>query len=271
MRLSRQARLKRAKLGRLKCLIIILSLASIWFPVRAQTNELSLSAACALARQHNWDLLAAHSGVDAATAALLITREFPNPNLSAGSTKIGERENATPAGNGLWARSYDTVFAVNQLIEIGGKRASRQAAARAGVTGARARFRDAVRGLDQGVTKAYVAAALATENARILRASADFMGQEVVIAQARYQAGDLAEADLQQLQVSAGQYTLQAQAAETAALQARIAVDILLGREQPRGAWTPGDNLADLATAPVAAETSHQRCPARCAGGSGRP
>ena len=79
---------------------------------------------------------------------------------------------ATAQGNGLWQRNYDTIGAVSQLIEIAGKRHDRQMAARAGVLGAKARFYDAKRALDQGVTKAYIAALLAAENARILTESA---------------------------------------------------------------------------------------------------
>lgn len=208
--------------------------------------SLSLAAAQQAALQRNWDLLAARSGVDAATAQLLMVQEFPNPNLSASSAKIGARENSTPAGNGIWARSYDTIFAVNQLIEIGGKRRDRQAAARAGMRSAKARFLDAKRTLDQGVTKAYVAALLAEENERVLRESAGYMRQEQEIAEARFRAGDLAESDLKQIQVAAEQYGLQEQAAEAAALQARTAVDILLGVDRPTGRWQPADALEQI-------------------------
>ncbi len=81
-------------------------------------------------------------------------------------------------GNGLWERNYDSIAAVNQLIEIGGKRHNRQVSARAGVAGARAGFFDARQLLDQGVTKAYIAAVLAGENAWILNESAGFFAMK---------------------------------------------------------------------------------------------
>lgn len=214
--------------------------------VTAQTNVLTLSDAQRIALAHNWDLLAAKSSVDAATAQLLIAKEFPNPNLSAATAKIGNYENDTSAGNGIWARSYDTIFAVNQLFEIGGKRRDRQAAARANVLGAQARFWDAKRQLDDGVTKTYVAALLANENARLLRESAGYMQHEQEIAEARFHAGDLADADLKQIQVAAGQYILQANAAEAAAVQARIALEVLLGNRAPHGDWQAGDSLEQI-------------------------
>lgn len=201
----------------------------------AATNALSLAAAKQIAFQRNWDLLAAKSGVDAAEAQLLVVKEFPNPTLSWNTYKIGTHENATALGNSLVERNYDTIAAVSQLIEIGGKRRNRQAAARAGVLGAKARFLDAKRSLDQGVTKAYVAALLALDNARILTESAGYMQHEREIAEARFQAGDLAESDLKQIQIAAEQYELQARSAEAAAVQARIGVEILLGINKPAG------------------------------------
>ena len=217
----------------------------------AVTNTLSLAEQNRLAFERNWDLLAAKSGVDAAQAQLIVAKEFPNPTFSYSTAKIGSHENDTPLGNGLWSRSYDTIFAVNQLVEIGGKRRDRQVSAQAGITGARARFYDARRLLDQGVTKAYVATLFAGENARILNESAGMLRHEVEIAQARLKAGDISDSDEKQIENSADVFALQARSAETAAVQARIAVDILLGVPQPAGNWTPSETLAQMSfTAP---------------------
>src|SRR5260221_14793188 len=70
-------------------------------------QPLSLSQAQQTAFQRNWDLLAAKSGIDFATAQLLVTKEFPNPTLSLSTVKIDPRGNSTPLGNGVWSRSYD--------------------------------------------------------------------------------------------------------------------------------------------------------------------
>ena len=228
-----------------KTIVALLTVIAV-SSAEAQTKALTLAGAKRLALERNWDLLAARSGVDAATAQLLVAREFPNPNLSVATARIGDRQNSTTLGNGLWARSYDTIFAVNQLIEIGGKRHDRQTAARAGVLGAKARFLEAKRLLEQGVTKAYVGTLLANETARSLRESAGYMQHEQEIAAARFNAGDLAESDLKQIQVAAGQYILQANAAEVAAVQARITVEILLGISEPKGDWQPDDSLEQI-------------------------
>ena len=213
----------------------------------AATNMLSLADAKRMAFERNWDLLATKSGMDAAQAQLLVAKEFPNPTFSYSTAKIGPHESSTTLGNGLWSRSYDTIFAVNQLIEIGGKRHDRMASAQAGITGARARFYDAQRLLDQGVTKAYLSALLAGENARILNDSARMLHHEVDIAQARLKAGDISDSDEKQIENNADVFELQAKSAEAAAVQARVAVEILLGNEQPKGNWTPMDALAQMA------------------------
>jgi outer membrane protein TolC len=94
--------------------------------------KLSLAQAHRMAFQRNWDLLAAKSDVDIATAQRLVAREFPNPTASFGITKISVDSAYPNSGVGFWGRSYDTVAAVSQLIEVGGKRRARQNAAAAG-------------------------------------------------------------------------------------------------------------------------------------------
>ena len=212
---------------------------------------LGLPAARQRAFERNWDLLAARSGVDSATAQLLVAKEFPNPTLALSTARLGNRENSTPLGNSLWNRSYDSIAAVSQLLEIGGKRSRRQASAQAGLNGARARFFDARRTLDQGVTKAYLAVLLAEENARVLTESARSLQRESDIAEARFHAGDISAADLKQIQNNAAEFDLQARSAEATAAQARIQVELLLGEPKPEGHWNPVETLTDLAAAPA--------------------
>jgi cobalt-zinc-cadmium efflux system outer membrane protein len=232
-----------------KNIIAILLVVIAVLDARAQTNALTLADAKQIAFERNWDLLAAKSGIDAAQAQLLIAKEFPNPTASISTAKIGDQESSTTMGNGLWERNYDSIAAVNQLIEIGGKRRDRQTSAKAGVIGARARFFDARRSLEQGVTKAYVAALLADENARVLNESAKMLRHEVEIAQARLKAGDISDSDEKQIENNADTFELQAKSAEAAAVQARITVEILLGVAQPRGNWTPTDTLEQIVAA----------------------
>ena len=195
-------------------------------------------------------MLAAKSGIDSATAQLIIAKEYPNPTGSLSTAQVGSGQAGTTAGNSISNRSYDTIAAVSQLVEIAGKRGDRQEAARAGIAGARARFHDAKRSLDQGVTKAYIAALFAEETYRNLSQSSGYLKKEVKVAKHRFEIGDLSDSDKKQIEVAAEQFELQAKTAKAAAIQARIAVEILLAVAQPKGNWTPRDSLDKLAKAP---------------------
>jgi cobalt-zinc-cadmium efflux system outer membrane protein len=215
--------------------------------------SLSLAEAQRLAFQRNWDLLAARSDVDFATAQRIVSREFPNPTLSASTTKMStdRNPNSTTLGNSVWNRSYDTLVAVNQLFEIGGKRASRQASAAAGIKASEARLQEARRTLSLGVTQAYVAAILADEGVQILRQSSGSLRQEARIAETRLNAGDISRAEKSQIEIAADRLELDAQASEANARSARIALEVLLGEKNPQGNWQAADSLQTLAeTAP---------------------
>lgn len=210
---------------------------------------LSLAEAKKIAFQNNWDLLAAKSDVDLAVAQKLVVREFPNPGFSLGTSGISAngRGNSTEAGNGFWQRNYDTVVAVGQLFEISGKRSSRKASAAAGLRGAEARLLNARRVLEAGVTQAYVEALLAQANADILKQSAESLRKEADIADARLKAGDISRVDKSQIEIEAEKLELDSSTASSAAVTAKIAVEVLMGVNQPAGDWTPGDALEELA------------------------
>jgi cobalt-zinc-cadmium efflux system outer membrane protein len=218
-------------------------------------QQLSLAGAQRIAFEKNWDLLAAAAGVDAATAQKIIAHEFPNPTLSLYSSLINvdNHPSGTTEGNGLWERSYDTIFAINQLFEIGGKRRNRKASAQAGFEGAKAQLFDARRTLDVAVAKAYVAAAQAEENVRVLLQSAGTLREEARIAEVRLRAGEISSADRSQIEIIAEQLELNAQSAKSAAAQARVTLEVLLGVAHPDADCVVTDHLETLcaATTPI--------------------
>src|ERR1035437_8017883 len=221
-------------------------------------QRLSLADAQRLAFERNWDLLAAAAGVDAATAQKIVVHEFPNPTLSLSSSKINvdNHPSSTAASNGLWDRSYDTVFAINQLFEIGGKRRSRKASAQAGFEGAKAQLFDARRTLDLAVARAYVAAAQAEENVRVLLQSAGTLREEARIAEVRLQAGEISNSDKSQIEITAEQFELNAQSAKSAAAQARVALEVLLGVPRPNADCELSDRLDALCAATTPLNTN---------------
>jgi len=195
------------------------------------TASLSLAEAKRLAFLRNWDLLAAKSDVDLATAQRLVAHEFPNPvaSFSVQKINIDNHSAGTSEGNGFWERNYDTIAAVNQLIEIGGKRRARKDSATAGLRSAEARLADARRTLDAGVTQAYVTVLLAEEKRQVLTDSAASLRKEAGIAEARQHAGEISLADKSQIEIAAERLELDATSAAADARNATIALETVLG------------------------------------------
>src|SRR5215475_3892863 len=193
------------------------------------TSSLSLGEAKSLAFVRNWDLLAAKSDVDLATAQRLVAREFPNPvaSFSVQKINIDNHSSGTSEGNGFWERNYDTIAAVNQLIEIGGKRRARKDSATAGLRSAEARLADARRTLDAGVTQAYVAVLVAEEKRQILTDSATLLRKEASIAEARQHAGEISLADKSQIEIAADRLELDAATAEADSRNAAVTLETL--------------------------------------------
>ena len=220
-------------------------------PDNATPPVLSLADARRIGFERNWDLLAAKANVDLALAQKIVAREFPNPtaNLSTSKLNTDSHPSSTVSGNGVWDRNYDTIVAISQLLEIGGKRSARQASTAAGHESAEASFRDARRTLDLAVTKAFIAALLSEENVRVLKKSSESLRREATIASTRLNAGDISSNDRNQIEIAAERLELDAQAAKSTAATARIAVEVLLGTKSPSGNWKPANRLPDLASA----------------------
>ena len=77
----------------------------------AQT--LSLAQAKEIAFEKNWDLLAAKSGIDFATAQLIVSKEFPNPTAAWSTTSIGAHGSTRP-----WAMGFGNATTIQLLQSI---------------------------------------------------------------------------------------------------------------------------------------------------------
>ena len=221
-------------------------------------SKLSLVEARRVAFLRNWDILAAKSDVDIATAQSIVSHEYPNPTASLSTAKISvdDHPSSTVMGNGFWERSYDTIAAINQQVEIGGKRRARQQSTDAGLRGAGARLADTRRILNAGVTQAYVGVLLAERKRQILLDSAASLRQEAKIAEARQQAGEISLADKAQIEIAAQRLDLDAQAAEADAHKARVDLEVLLGEKTPQGKIQLADELEPLAEPPSLTKNS---------------
>jgi cobalt-zinc-cadmium efflux system outer membrane protein len=210
----------------------------------APAPGLTLAAAQALALARNDDYKVAEAQVGAALAQLRVAREFPNPTLGLSTAKIstdGVTE-ATPLGNGLLARSYDSIVSLSQLFTVG-KRGLQRDAATAGVHAAEFQRDDARRLLLLAVTQAYAAGLAARQQAAALQDSAAKLRHEADIAAHRLKAGDLSASDEAQLEIAADQDELGADAEAAAARTAVVTLEILLGEPAPRGTTLLADSL----------------------------
>jgi cobalt-zinc-cadmium efflux system outer membrane protein len=219
------------------------------FSYESQTTSLSLADAQSQALKRNLDLKTAQSQVEAALAQIRIAKEFPNPSLGISTAKINTdgTSNATPAGNKFLNRSYDSIISLNQFLELGGKRGLREDAAKAGHISAIAQLDDTKRLVLLAVSQAYVAALEARKEANIMLESSRSLSREAGIATERFRAGDIAETDKAQLEISAKRLELDALASEQNAKLAVILVETLIGEKNPQGQTQLTDSLERVA------------------------
>ena len=212
-----------------------------------QGAPLHLDDALALALHQNFDLLSAGEDTRIAEAGLHAAREWPNPSVSALSSRIHvSGGDGTELGNDLWAREYDNVLQIAQPYELGGLRHARQQAAAATVDAARDQFADLKRMLEDQVVEAYAAAALAEANARIAHESAGYLRDEAHIAEVRWHSGDISRSDFDQITIAASRFELDANTATSTAFVQRLALERLLGQAEPRGVTELADSLETL-------------------------
>lgn len=239
----------------LGCLILGIGGSLFAVAATAQTNaaadalKLGLNEACRLAFERNWDLLAAKADVDVAQAQQIVAREFPNPVASLSVSKISASAahgSGTVLGNGLQQRSYNSVLGLSQLIEIGGKRASRKAVAASGLKAEEQRFADARRQLDLAVTRAYLGVLTADEEARILGETALSLRREAEVAHFRVKAGDISTNDRVQIEIAADRIQLEAQRALAEGTNSRVQLATLLGQRYPSGGLMLTDSIPSL-------------------------
>jgi cobalt-zinc-cadmium efflux system outer membrane protein len=203
--------------------------------------SLTLADARRLARERSWTLLAARADLEMAEAQQSAARAWPNPLLSASLQKL--ETGAFPFRSG---GTRDTTTALSQLVELGGKRGDRIRSAGAEAAAVAKRLEFTHRRLDADVVKAYVAALAAQEAVRIERLSAASLARSAAIAEDRFRAGEISDAEREQVGIAAGRFAADVRTAEAGAVQARVALQLLLGAPRPDGAVQLADDLERL-------------------------
>jgi cobalt-zinc-cadmium efflux system outer membrane protein len=80
--------------------------------------------------------------------------------------------------------------------------------------------------------------------------------KEADLAGVRLRAGEISESDRSQIEITAERFELDARTAESAAAQARVALEVVIGVARPRGDVALSDRLETLSAAPAPPVTS---------------
>lgn len=228
----------------------ILPLLACWLaagPAAAQALRLDEALALAYARNH--DLKSAAIAIDSAAAAVTSAAAAPNPVLTLQTMNINP---AAGIGSGpLRSKTVDSAVRVDQLIERGGKRRLRAAAAGQLEQAARFDLADARRQLGRDVAAAYYDLLAAQRRAAIAAESAALADHAMQAAETRRRAGDLAGADTARLRIDTLRVHNDADDAAADLDQARRALALLLGLDDAAALSAAGDWPAALPPAAV--------------------
>ena len=174
--------------------------------------------------QHNLGILAARYNVDSARAQEEIAAELPNPQMSIDLFKITPR----PV-DGYPGRSAR----IDQLIELGGKRRLRVAAATLGTQASEHDLKDALRTLSNALRHTYYTQVLAQKSVALANDELGHLREVEKISELRFKRGDIAESDFLRIQVETDQAATELDTARTQLTSARADLALLL-------AWPAG-------------------------------
>lgn len=202
----------------LTALTVVLSIPA-WAQAQEIGGALTLEEARALARASSPEITAAAAAVEAAAGRERQAGAFPNPVLAYG------REQTSPGG----VTSAQDIIAIEQLLEVGGQRGARMAAARLRHQAAEARLAAAAAALDFEVARAYAEALAADRRAEVATMAAEQFGQATVVMTHRLTAGDVSGYANRRLRLEGGRYAALAAEARLEQRRSRTRLASLLG------------------------------------------
>jgi outer membrane protein, heavy metal efflux system len=210
----------------MKTLTIIVAMLALPGAAHAQEGAPAMKLADYLrnVQAGNPDLKAARASIDIARAQIDIAKVLPDPEISLGVSQydITRRGNPTMIGGQL-----------SVPIELGGKRRSRVAVAKAGVDGATLDYADAVRSLRGLATDTFINALHARLMLTQKQEALASLQRLVDVNQRRLAAGDIAETELVQSRVEMRRFAADVLDAEGEQRASEVALGKLVGGEGP--------------------------------------
>lgn len=174
--------------------------------------------------ESNLELLAQRYGVPIAEAQVAVARVFPDPVITAGVSQVDVSGQAAPLVSTL---------GVTLPIELGGKRGSRIAVARAEVAVARAELEDTLRRLRAEAATAYVNALAARLVLDRKRRTQESLERLVGVNEKRLHSGDIGEVAWVQSRVESQRHRGEVLAAEAEVQAADLLLRQYLGQSAP--------------------------------------
>lgn len=206
-----------------------------------QAQALTLAQAEARLESGNREILAARQQVEAAGAGSILAGAVPNPTLTASVASINPSRGI--GGGRPQDKQMDSILRVDQVVERGGKRELRIAAADAQVQAVRRDLDEVRRQQRLALNLAYFDLKLALEKQQILSDTLRLHEQSVAATERRLKSGDVAETEVLRLRVEALRAANDARTAEADVVRARQALGVLIGIDSgtpellPMDAW----------------------------------
>jgi len=190
--------------------------------------RVTLEQAIDLALTHNHALKALRTQVQQSQAQEVTAGLRPNPVLSWDSQFLPIFQPSQFSADYINVNAQHDL-GISYLFELGGKRHWRLQAARDQTAVTRAQIADAERNLSFNVAQQFVGVLLAESNLELAQQDLASFQNTVEISQARYQAGDISEADLLKIKLQLLQFQTDSSSAELAKVQALVGLRQLLG------------------------------------------
>ena len=212
---------------------------------------LTMEQAVALALARNRDVIAAKLEIAASELDVVAARVYPNPTLqySVGNLVLGRGNSQPPAGlnPGFWDQPVQNV-GLSEIIDVWSKRGARLRAASRGVALRRLVVEDALREIVHGVRSAFADVLRAAAERDLAHEVAARYAETVRISRARFQAGDMSEAELRKIELEGLKYDNQVTDADMQADLERNRLMAILGFAP--GAPLPAADPRDEASRP---------------------
>ena len=218
----------RARLARL--LLLACAMSPAVFAQTAVTpppGTLTLARALDAALRGNPELHASAYELNAAQARAVQAALRPNPEL------VLELENFAGAGSARGTDALETTLSLSQVVELGGRRGLRRAAAALDVDAVGSE--QAVRELDvlAEVTRRFIEVAVAQEHARFAVEAHEITRQTADSIESRARAGRTPQAEVSRARVAEARAAIEREQASVEFTAARQALSVLWGEEAP--------------------------------------